>query len=309
MEKEIIDVEENQFIKKGNKKGLNVFFPEQDLEDFYDSGDGSDEESVTTLLSGGTDANASHFKMSDSNGKAKMNLFQRILGYTKKEKERNASDNLVVTNSDNLVVTNTQGESSISDTEANDQEPINILRIYAGNVDLKATYKTVALTNQMTIKELLAASLRRFRVPESSIGEYYLSVLHMDSQERKLDQDDSVLSVLENLRSRHLPGVRESKVSHAVMGEGRISKVRQNDDKIIRFIVNKQLNIDKNHLIRVILFDERDSFIRTYKTIVISQKVSVEEIVKIAIGKFQLLSIYKDSQRRFLIVNNFWNPI
>lgn len=61
-------------------------------------------------------------------------------------------------------------------------EPISVLRIYAGNVDLKATFKTVAITKDMIVSELLEAALRRFRVPDANPEEYYISVLHMDSR-------------------------------------------------------------------------------------------------------------------------------
>ena len=61
-------------------------------------------------------------------------------------------------------------------------EPISVLRIYAGNVDLKATFKTVAINKDMIVSELLEAALRRFRVPDANPEEYYISVLHMDSR-------------------------------------------------------------------------------------------------------------------------------
>ena len=63
-----------------------------------------------------------------------------------------------------------------------DSEPINVLRIYAGNVDLKATFKTVAITKEMLVSDLLESCLRRFRVLNANADEYYLSILHMDSR-------------------------------------------------------------------------------------------------------------------------------
>jgi hypothetical protein len=62
-------------------------------------------------------------------------------------------------------------------------EPISVLRIFAGNVDLKATFKTVAMTQKdMTGAELLSAALKRFRVENANPNEFFLSYLHMDSR-------------------------------------------------------------------------------------------------------------------------------
>ncbi|KAJ1554197.1 hypothetical protein HK096_004616 [Nowakowskiella sp. JEL0078] len=266
--------DESMAVKKNNSKGATVIFSENNLEIYED--DESDEETavsysgsiVETVVTAGA-------KKLDSTGKPKKNFFQpfqRFLGGYKKEKERLQNIETPFSSSNSVNV-----EQTVTEADVNEQEPINVLRIYAGNVDLKATFKTVALTKSMTVNELLTAALRRFRVPESSIQEYYLGVLHMDSQERKLPGTDYVLSILDSLRSKHLPGVRENRVSHAIGKQGRISSVRVNDNNIIRFIINKQLNIDKNfHLIRVILFDERDltGKIRTYKTIGISNNTN-----------------------------------
>ncbi|KAI8799935.1 hypothetical protein BJ742DRAFT_780911 [Cladochytrium replicatum] len=174
------------------------------------------------------------------------------------------------------------------------QEPINVVRIFAGNVDLKATFKTVALTKSMTVGELLNASLRRFRVPETSINEYYVSVLHMDSLERRLKEADVVYELLDSLRHRQLPGVNVAAMSRVFKGDpsSRVAaSVQVNDDNIIRFIVNKKLNIFEKsfHLVRVVSYDESDPSgkIRTYKTIGIKENIDVAEVVELAIKKFK----------------------
>jgi len=56
------------------------------------------------------------------------------------------------------------------------------LRIFAGNVDLKATFKTVAISPGMVIGELLQQALMRFKVPNAVTSEYYISVIHGDSR-------------------------------------------------------------------------------------------------------------------------------
>ncbi|KAI9347408.1 hypothetical protein DFJ73DRAFT_836598 [Zopfochytrium polystomum] len=172
-------------------------------------------------------------------------------------------------------------------------EPINVLRIYAGNVDLKATFKTVAINKNMTVGDLLEASLKRFRVPNASAGEYYLSVLHFDSQERPLPEGDNVLDDLDSLRRKNLPGISADRVSRAVNHSGKVSSVLMNDDNIIKVIINKKLNMfEKNYrLIRIFMYDEADqtNSVRTYKTIAVNEDLPVAEIVDMALKKFKLV--------------------
>ncbi|RKP02491.1 hypothetical protein CXG81DRAFT_7542, partial [Caulochytrium protostelioides] len=78
--------------------------------------------------------------------------------------------------------------------------PRNVLRVYAGNIDLKATFKSVEIRDDMTVGELLATAVKRFRVTNAA-NEYYLSVLHMDSQEKPLSEDQNIMVVLQTLRS------------------------------------------------------------------------------------------------------------
>ncbi|KAJ3115667.1 hypothetical protein HK098_006885, partial [Nowakowskiella sp. JEL0407] len=293
LELESDDFDDQYATKKPNTRGVNVIFSENKTEIYEDESDDDEDTAVSSNASFEPPVSPGPNSIKPSavvGGKPKKNIFQRLLGaYSRKEKDRPQQEQFV---EKPFVGGNNTNEEVLQ--KVDDQEPINVLRIYAGNVDLKATFKTVALTKSMTVDELLAAALRRFRVPESSIGEYYVGVLHMDSQEKRLNGTDSVFELLDNLRTKHLPGVRESRVSRAVGKQGRISSVRVNDDNIIRFIVNKELNImvDKDfHLIRVILFDERDPTgkIRTYKTIGVSKAMSVEDIVNTAVKKFQLL--------------------
>lgn len=87
-------------------------------------------------------------------------------------------------------------ETPVIETQLSEQdlsqlaEPINVLRIFAGifvnnmlgNVDLKATFKTISVTKNMIISDLVEAALKKFRADGANPSEYYLSVLHMDSR-------------------------------------------------------------------------------------------------------------------------------
>ncbi|KAJ3396239.1 hypothetical protein HDU92_003697 [Lobulomyces angularis] len=178
-------------------------------------------------------------------------------------------------------------------TDLGKSEPINVLRIFAGNVDLKATFKTVAINKHMKISDLLEASVKKFRINNASPKEYYLSVLHMDSQEKRINEDDKLFEFLDALRHKSLPGVGDfTKVKHSVVTSGKISSVKVNDDNIIKIIINKKLNLfEKNyHLMRVFMYDDEDDTgkIRLYKTIGVDSMATVDTVIQLSIKKFKL---------------------
>ncbi|KAI9193370.1 uncharacterized protein BJ171DRAFT_268071 [Polychytrium aggregatum] len=242
-------------------------------------------------------------KAAKSSGWSGRGLLQRILGKNKKDKLSNES--LAVSDDRPMsgIVSRTEHalqnqevlaaqNNATHQEEVPATEPITVLRIYAGNVDLKATFKSVALTkDSMSVKQALEASLRRFRVPNT--GDYYLAVLHMDSQEKALQDDEDIHKILDNLRNRHLPGIGDSsRVAHAVGTHGRVSSVRMNDDNIIKFIINKKLNIlhNNNHLVRIYMYDSSDPHgkMRSYKTIPITNDMLVMEVIEVAKKKFKV---------------------
>ncbi|KAJ3417437.1 hypothetical protein HDV05_003301 [Chytridiales sp. JEL 0842] len=196
-----------------------------------------------------------------------------------------------------------------AEPSSGEENVINVIRVYAGNVDLKATFKSIAFNKELTTLDLLKQALRRFRVPSESISEYYLSVLHMDSQERILPDADKVYDTLEALRKKQLPGVSVasvSKVSRAVKSDGKTSSVRMNDDNIIKVLVNKKLNLYEKdyHLIRVFMYDEINPNLRTYKTIAVNSNVTVKAITDMVMKKFKLDLDPEYSYRLCTIIKN-----
>lgn len=47
---------------------------------------------------------------------------------------------------------------------------------------MKATFKTVAVTEKMVVSDLVGSALKKFRIPKANVEEYYIGVLHMDSR-------------------------------------------------------------------------------------------------------------------------------
>ncbi|KAJ1553901.1 hypothetical protein HK405_006579, partial [Cladochytrium tenue] len=179
---------------------------------------------------------------------------------------------------------------------------INVLRIYAGNVDLKATFKSMAVNGSMRFADLLEAAVKRFRIDGAVAGEYYLSVVHMDSQERTLPEDANVLEALDALQHKSLPGVSPmSRVSRAVSRSGKLSEVLTADDNIIRVLINRRLGAfeDDHHIIRIAVLhhnrapspsaprSEPPPPLRTYRTIAIPNDMHVADVAALAAARFR----------------------
>ncbi|KAJ3266287.1 hypothetical protein HDU77_001776 [Chytriomyces hyalinus] len=130
--------------------------------------------------------------------------------------------------------------------QQSDKPTINVLRVYAGNVDLQATFKTIELKPDTTTLDVLKSVLTRFKLQSHRAEDYYLSVLHMDSLEKRLPDDAIMQQVIEALQRKKLPGVSSihssaSRVREWTRSDGTVvSRVSMNDDKIIKVIVNKK---------------------------------------------------------------------
>ncbi|ORY53900.1 hypothetical protein BCR33DRAFT_711244, partial [Rhizoclosmatium globosum] len=141
------------------------------------------------------------------------------------------------------------------------KQSINVLRIYTGNVDLKATYKA------------------RFRVDNADASTYFLS---------PLEPSAIVFNALEALKNKNLPGVANF---NKIEGKAKTS-LMMNDDNIIKVIINKRMNIFEKdfHLIRVFQLDPLDKTgkARTYKTIGVKLNAGLEEVTEIVKEKFKV---------------------
>ncbi|KAJ1555564.1 hypothetical protein HK405_000361, partial [Cladochytrium tenue] len=190
-------------------------------------------------------------------------------------------------------------------------DPINVLRIYAGNVDLEATHKAIAIHKGMTFRQLLETALRRFRVLDANPDEYYLSVVHMDSQERSLADDGNVLEVLDALQHKSLPGISAARISPAMSSSGRMMSVLMNDDKIIRVLINRRLNMFENdyHVVRVVMYDDNEggaarrkgTSLRHYKTVAVKEDMPIANFALLTASRFGRAGGDADPSPRFVL--------
>ncbi|ORY46973.1 hypothetical protein BCR33DRAFT_715363 [Rhizoclosmatium globosum] len=130
-------------------------------------------------------------------------------------------------------------------------ETIRVMRIYSGNVDLSAsaTFKTVSWTQETTVQQLLESALKN------------LSILHFDSQERRLPPTENVYNLLQTLSAKKLPGSTTSTTAMKRL-QGTTTQILINDDRIIKIIVNR--DVDRTRLLRVFMKVEEG---KVYKTV------------------------------------------
>ncbi|TPX43448.1 hypothetical protein SeMB42_g04715 [Synchytrium endobioticum] len=169
---------------------------------------------------------------------------------------------------------------------------IHVLRIYAGNANLKATFKTVAIKHGMLVRDVVEEALKKFRISSANPDEYYIGVLFGDSQEKVLNSDQSFYDHVDSLRHRHLPGVADfSKLSRHVSKGGQVFSVRVNDDTNLKVLLNRRFGDEDQHLIRVFFseFSARTEKIRYYKTISVTKATTASEIASISLRKFNIL--------------------
>ncbi|KAJ3388294.1 hypothetical protein HDU84_009879 [Entophlyctis sp. JEL0112] len=186
---------------------------------------------------------------------------------------------------------------------------IRVLRIYSGNVDLNATFKTVTYTQETTVAQLLDSALKRFKV-NGAKGEYYLSLLHFDSQDRRLRDQDNVYKLLEHLSNKKLPGLSTSKKVTKVLTNGSSAQnntqILINDEQIIKIIINKNANLvelNDMRLLRVFMVDSTDEHARTYKTVSVSAEMTISALVSIAYKKFKILNDFVENYQVVTVGN------
>ncbi|KAJ3075060.1 hypothetical protein HDU98_009348 [Podochytrium sp. JEL0797] len=198
-----------------------------------------------------------------------------------------------------VALVHTPPVSSTPPSTAPSAATIRVLRIYSGNVDLNgtsgATFKTVAWTHETTVEELLRDALKRFKVPMGGSGggagvegEYYLSVLFFESQERKLPTHAKIYDILNTLSQKKLPGLSNSKPVTKLLAST-TNQILINDDQIIKLIVNRNVNMSEVGDVRLVrVWRVEGDGVRTYKTVGVAKELDVQGLVAAAVKKFSL---------------------
>ncbi|KAI8384837.1 uncharacterized protein BYT42DRAFT_563806 [Radiomyces spectabilis] len=139
---------------------------------------------------------------------------------------------------------------------------LTVLRVFAGNINVSATFNTVLVDNHTSADQLLKQAMDRFRILEtgstqsSSNGvEYYLTVKAMEGDEITLAPQDKPLAIFQSLTAHlttpmpsltHIKQLSQEFSTVEVTRVG-VTKARQRaksrfgEDSVIRFYLHKRI--------------------------------------------------------------------
>lgn len=136
-----------------------------------------------------------------------------------------------------------------------DTPTLNVLRLFAGNVQSSATFKTVLLNNNTKTTDLIKQALQRFRLgPNEHPQDYYLTVKELDGEEVKLEDIDHPLEIFQSMNSASTTPMPMPSINRASIGSissiastlslnPAITRLGMNDfsdDSVVKFYLNKK---------------------------------------------------------------------
>ncbi|ORZ24710.1 hypothetical protein BCR42DRAFT_403498 [Absidia repens] len=133
---------------------------------------------------------------------------------------------------------------------------LSVLRVFPGNINVKATFNSVLVNENTTAEQLLNFALKRFRLLDSHERpcegiEYYISVKVSDNDEITLSPHDKPLAMfysLNTLLTTPMPSLTHIRskvkltrigVTHAAPSNGNATSFGENS--VIRFLLNKRI--------------------------------------------------------------------
>jgi hypothetical protein len=143
-----------------------------------------------------------------------------------------------------------------------DNIPNRVLRVYAGNVSVNASYHSVRVVESTTAAELLQQAMEKFRISEiesqqgasglndNSCVEYYLTIKQKDGDEITMEGKDKPWEIFESLTDHlttpmpSLTKFRQLASSNTSINSTSSSKKKKkyhNMDHSIQFLMNKRI--------------------------------------------------------------------
>jgi len=163
-----------------------------------------------------------------------------------------------------------------------------VIKVYAGNIELKTQYKNIKIEEDMTARDVLLIAMEKFRIPKSTVDEYYIGVIHFESQEKPVKPDANIMNVIRKLNSKGLPGITVSSRSSLIN-----DTINLLDNRFIKFFLNRKIEEQEKEfkLIRVFIEERDNNNHQIYKTIGVLEHEKVVDVINNALTKF---SIYQD---------------
>jgi len=163
-----------------------------------------------------------------------------------------------------------------------------VIKVYAGNIELKTSFKSIKIEEDMTARDVLLIAMEKFRIPKNTVDEYYIGVIHFESQEKPVKPDANIMNVIRKLNSKGLPGITVSSRSSLIN-----DTINLLDNRFIKFFLNRKIEEQEKEfkLIRVFIEERDNNNHQIYKTIGVLEHEKVVDVINNALTKF---SIYQD---------------
>ncbi|KAF7727036.1 hypothetical protein EC973_008083 [Apophysomyces ossiformis] len=189
---------------------------------------------------------------------------RRFFSRSKKDKVEPPKKATPITPDESDVGSSLSGSSTLSAEESPKRERTrSVIRVYAGNINVGATYNSVLVDENTNAEHLLMLAMERFHISQiegkaarrlSTSGiEYYLTVKPMDGDEITLAPQDKPLEMFNSLTTHlttPMPSLTHIKQLSQPFSTGdfsKVSKARQRakarfgEDTAIRFYLHKRI--------------------------------------------------------------------
>ncbi|KAG0171974.1 hypothetical protein DFQ30_011411 [Apophysomyces sp. BC1015] len=189
---------------------------------------------------------------------------RRLFSRGKKDKVEPSKKSAPTMSEESDVGSSLSGSSTLSTDESPRREQVrSVLRVYAGNINVGATYNSVFVDENTNAEHLLMLAMERFHISQiegkaarrlSTSGiEYYLTVKPMDGDEITLAPQDKPLTIFKSLTTHlttPMPSLTHIKQLSQQLSAGdfsQVSKARQRakarfgEDEAIRFYLHKRI--------------------------------------------------------------------
>ncbi|CEG74947.1 Putative Genomic scaffold, msy_sf_9 [Rhizopus microsporus] len=228
------------------------------------------------------------------------------------------------------VKENETERTSIEDTSVSSK----VLRVYAGKLNVGASYHSIRVTENMSTSELLSKAMEKFHIPQidkhhkrsSSSVEYYLSIRNRDGDEITLEPEDRPYSIYESLNTHLTTPMPSLSEQFKLSGTLKKKKKRQHD---VQFSLHKRIKrMNEGGLVHIKLSllaqkaasDKGNAFFQSWlmkkkkkvasvaeridKVVAVHDTITIAQLTRIAFEKFHIVPHESHSYRLLLHTKN-----
>ncbi|KAG1142230.1 hypothetical protein G6F37_006004 [Rhizopus arrhizus] len=179
----------------------------------------------------------------------------------------------------------------------------HVLRVYAGNLNVAASYHSIRVTENISAAELLSRAKEKFHIPQIDVHhnresiEYYLTIKNKEGEEIMMQPEDKPCAIYETLNSHltmPMPPIKQTR-SHR-------KKKRRHQYEQVQFLLHKRIRrrsegglihvklclLLSNHFSQLTRKKDMKGVERIDKLVAIRDTITVNELTQIAFEKFHI---------------------